>query len=65
MTHHQLHLEEVTLPSLTFQSTPIEDNVIFGWGGGGGGGGEELAKEVIFKLLVLSFNLFYKSGSRQ
>ena len=37
MTFH--HIEEVALPSLTFQSEPIVDNVIFGWGGGGGGGG--------------------------
>ena len=57
MTPHQLHTEEVTLPSLTFQSTPHSGQCDLWLGGGGGGGGGELEKEVIFIILVFCFSL--------
>ena len=51
MTSHQLFTtEEVALPSLISNLSPIEDNVTFGWGGGGG----ELAKEVEFILCFVN-----------
>ena len=41
MTHHRLHIEEVALPSLTFQSKPHCGQCVI-WLGG------DLAKEVVF-----------------
>ena len=47
MKSHQLHTtEEVALPSLASNPSPIADNVAIGWRGG-------LAKEVDFTFMLL------------